>query len=88
MKKLLTLLLAVMISHGMRAQDNTFSLKKAIEYALVNQHSVKNALLDEEIARKKVNELVGIGTPQIEASAELNDFLKIPVSFVPGEFFG
>lgn len=88
MKKLLTLLFAVMISHGLRAQDNTFSLKKAIEYALVNQHSVKNALLDEEIARKKVNELVGIGTPQIEASAELNDFLKIPVSFVPGEFFG
>lgn len=88
MKKLLTLLLALMISQGLRAQDNTFSLKKAIEYALVNQHSVKNALLDEEIARKKVNELVGIGTPQIEASAELNDFLKIPVSFVPGEFFG
>lgn len=88
MKKLLTLLLALIIHQGLQAQDNSFSLKKAIEYALVNQHSVKNALLDEEIARKKVNELVGIGTPQIEASAELNDFLKIPVSFVPGEFFG
>ncbi len=87
MRKLLTLYLLLFISGTVRAQENTFSLKQAIDYALANHSSVKNALLEEEIAEKKIKELVGLGTPQINANAELNDFLDIPVSFVPGEFF-
>ena len=88
MRTFLTLLLVLSATLGMQAQDNSFSLQKAIDYALANNNSVKNAKLDEEISRKKVNELIGVGTPQITGSAELNDFLDIPVSFVPGEFFG
>ncbi len=87
MKKLLTLCLYSMVAMTAKAQDNIFSLKQAIDYALTNHSSVKNALLEEEIAGKKINELIGVGTPQINGSAELNDFLDIPVSFVPGEFF-
>ncbi|MBL7924447.1 MAG: TolC family protein [Bacteroidia bacterium] len=88
MRTLLPLLLAGLFTTSMPAQDNSFSLKQAIDYALANHSSVLNSKLDEEIAHKKVHELVGIGTPQIAASAELNNFLDIPVSFVPGEFFG
>ena len=72
------------------AQDanSSFSLKQAIEFAMSNQPNVKNAQLDEAIAKKKVDEITGIGTPQINASADLNKFIEIPTSFVPAEFFG
>jgi len=69
------------------SQENSFTLQQAIEYALKNQANIRNAQIDEEIAAKKVHELIGIGTPQLSASADLNKFIDIPVSFVPGEFF-
>lgn len=88
MKKLLTLLIALATLQAAQAQDNRFSLKQAVDYSLANQPQVKNALLEEEVSAQKIKELIGLGTPQLSASAELNDFLNIPVSFVPGEFFG
>ncbi|RYD78292.1 MAG: TolC family protein [Sphingobacteriales bacterium] len=73
----------------LRAQQNNstqtyaFSLKQAIDYAIQNKPAVKNALLDETIAQKKVNEITGIGLPQLNGSLEFNDFLKLPTSFLP-----
>ncbi len=66
----------------------SFSIQQAIDYALQNQHEIKNAMLDEEIARKKVNEIMGMGLPQINASFDLKDFLEIPTSLIPAEIFG
>ena len=88
MKKILSLWLLFSFAGNLQAQENTFSLQQAIDYALKNHTSVLNAQLDEDIARKKVNEIVGLGTPQIEGTADFNYFLDIPVSFVPAEFFG
>lgn len=90
MKKILLLLVAFAGITQVRAQDDNsaFSLKQAIEFAMVNQPNVKNAQLDESIAKNKVDEIIGIGTPQINASADLNKFIEIPTSFVPAEFFG
>jgi len=88
MKKLLILTLVIFLSENIYAQENTFSLQQCIEYALKNHGSVLNAQLDEDIAQQKVNELRGLGTPQIEGTADFNNFLEVPTSFVPGEFFG
>jgi hypothetical protein len=66
MKKILSLWLLFSLAGNSQAQENTFSLQQAIDYALKNHTSVLNAQLDEDIARKKVNEIVGLGTPQIE----------------------
>lgn len=66
----------------------TFSLKQAVDYALQHQHDVKNAQIDEEIARDKVREITGMGLPQINASFDLKDFVELPTSFIPAEFFG
>ncbi|MEK6615305.1 MAG: TolC family protein, partial [Bacteroidota bacterium] len=65
-----------------------FSLKQAIDYAMQNQHTIKNALLDEQIAENKVKEIVGIGLPQINGSFDVKDFIEIPTSLIPGEIFG
>ena len=90
MKKILLLLVAFAGITQVHAQDDNsaFSLKQAIEFAMINQPNVKNAQLDESIAKNKVEEIIGIGTPQINASADINKFIKIPTSFVPAEFFG
>jgi hypothetical protein len=90
MKKILLLLVAfASITQGHAQDDNSaFSLKQAIEFAMINQPNVKNAQLDESIAKNKVEEIIGIGTPQINASADINKFIEIPTSFVPAEFFG
>lgn len=66
----------------------SFSLQQSIDYAMQNQNSVKNAVLDEELQRQKKNELLASGLPQINSSFDVKDYLAIPTSFIPAEFFG
>lgn len=83
--------LVLMFSENIKAQQTesfSFSLPQAIEYALQHQATAKNAAIDVQIAQKKINELVGVGLPNITGSADINDFIDIPTSFVPAEFFG
>ena len=49
---------------------------------------VLNAQLDASIAKQQVNETIGIGLPQINGKFDVQDFVKIPTSVIPGEFFG
>ena len=84
--KITTLLF--LISYVLQAQENVnLSLNQAIEFALLNNVNVKNSTLDESIARQKVKELTGLGTPQISGNAEIDKFLEIPTTFVPAQFF-
>ncbi len=72
------------------AQENVhrMTLQEAVTYALEHNTSVLNAQIDQKIAKKKVNEVTGIGLPQVEASFDVQRFLEIPTTFVPAEFFG
>jgi outer membrane protein TolC len=65
-----------------------FSLKEAILFAQLNQANVLNAQIDEQIAKNKVKQTTGIGLPQVNATANFQDFVTIPTSIIPGEFFG
>lgn len=66
----------------------SFSLQQAIDYAMQNHKDVKNAIIDERIAQKKVNEIMGMGLPQVNASFDLREFIEIPTSLIPADFFG
>ena len=89
MKQLMSLLAAVLIFSTAFAQETQkFSLTEAQEYAVQNSYVVQNSGLDVEIARKKVWETISMGLPQINASANYTNFLDLPVSLIPGEFFG
>ena len=66
----------------------SFSLAQAIDYAMQNQVNVKNAVIDEALAQKKVNEIMGMGLPQINSSFDVKDFIEIPTSLIPAEIFG
>lgn len=84
------LLLLLVITAGLQAQtgvQGNFTLPQAIDYALKNGYSVKNAATDIEIAKKKVAEIRGIGIPQLKAEASFQDFLQVPVSIISADAF-
>jgi outer membrane protein TolC len=93
MKRILVLLIGLTASSVVFSQTSdsasvSFSLQQAIDYAMQNQKDVKNAILEEQIAKQKVNEITGLGLPQISTSFDLKDFVEIPTSLIPAEFFG
>lgn len=65
-----------------------FTLAEAQAYAIENSYFVKNTSLEIEKARKKVWETITTGLPQASGSSSYNKFLNLPVSLIPGEFFG
>lgn len=75
---------------GLSAQEapQQMSLQQCIDYALKNQSAVQNAQIDEYIAKKKVNEILGLGLPQLNGSVDVQDMIERPTQLLPGEFFG
>ncbi|KAA9042211.1 TolC family protein [Ginsengibacter hankyongi] len=67
---------------------NSFSAKQAVDYALKNAVQVKNALLDIESQRQTNREITASALPQINGNVSLTDYLSIPTSLIPAEFFG
>ncbi len=61
------------IQNGNAQQDSIkrFTLKEAVEYAKKNNYTLINSRLDMEASQKKVNEVLALGLPQVNASANL-----------------
>lgn len=72
------------------AQENasSFTLQEAIDFALENNRTAKNAARDIKAAEKQKWETTSTGLPQIEASIDYNNFLKQQIALIPAEFFG
>jgi hypothetical protein len=66
----------------------SLTLNEAIEFGLSNNRSIINA--DREIlkAKKERWKTIAIGLPQISSEINYQNFLEMPVSLVPAEFFG
>jgi outer membrane protein len=64
-----------------------FTLQDCINYAYQHQHDVTNAALDVKSADYHVKEIIGQGYPQVSGAAGFQDYFKIPVTLIPGEFF-
>ncbi|AUP81591.1 transporter [Flavivirga eckloniae] len=69
----------------MFSQENTksFSLQEAIDFALENNRTAKNAAHDIKAAEKQKWETTATGLPQISASIDYQNFLKQQVSVIP-----
>lgn len=85
---LLTLATAAFRANAQQASSNNFSLQQAIDYSLKNSPNYLNADLDLQNAEYKRKEITGLGLPQINGSIDLKDYLAIPTSLLPGQFFG
>jgi len=83
MKKVynLSFLMLVLLMAGQARAQQSFTLEQCIDYALKNSIDVQNTVLDQEIANAKVKETIGIGLPQISASASLVHNPKLPRFF-------
>lgn len=66
----------------------SFTLQEAINYALKNNRTAKNAMQDIEAAKRQKWETTATGLPQISATVDYQNFLKQQVSLIPAEFFG
>ena len=71
------LILAFFFSLIVSAQETkNFSLQDAIDYALENNRTGKNAERDIEVAKQQKWEAIAQGLPQIGASVEYQNWLK------------
>ena len=70
--------------------DSVFhlSLQQSIQYALANQSNVRNAKYEVSKATARVHEIRGQGLPQITGSISVLDYLQIPTTLIPAQFFG
>ncbi len=86
--KITTLATLLVFVVGNAFSQQSFSLKQALDYAYSHNLDLKNAQLDEERMVAQKNEIRGIGLPQVSASFEMKDFIELPTSLLPAEFFG
>ena len=68
--------------------NNAFSLQQSVEFAVKNNANFLNAELDAKSAHHKKMEITGLAFPQISASGDVKNYLDLPTSLLPGEFFG
>lgn len=89
MIKHLTGFILLFVFSGLSAQDKkSFTLQESIDFAVKNSPNHLNAELDRKNSVYRKNEIAGIGLPQISGSIDLKDYIEIPTSLIPGEFFG
>lgn len=89
MKKIIIIALGILFGYLGNAQEqSSFTLQQAIDFALENNRTAKNAARDIEAARKQKWETTATGLPQIEATIDYNNFLKQQIALIPAEFFG
>ena len=87
-KKLFFFIIFIGIFANAQNFPNSLTLDEAIEYGINNNFSVKNANREIEKAQKDRWSTIAIGLPQIYAEVNYQNFLEMPVSLVPAQFFG
>ena len=68
--------------------SKTYSLNEVVSIALKNQPAIKQSMLDEQIGDRQIKANLSGWMPQLNASANLNHFLELPVSFFPNQATG
>ena len=88
--KIKLLLIFWLFFNSIFGQDlpESLTLSEAIEFGLSNNRSIINA--DREIlkAKKERWKTIAIGLPQVSSQINYQNFLEMPISLVPSEFFG
>ncbi len=86
------LLLFFMAAGNLSAQQSgtefRLSLKDAQDYAIQHNKSVLSSRLDLEASRVALKEMITNALPQVNASGNFADNLKLMTTLLPGDFFG
>ncbi|MBO9570876.1 MAG: TolC family protein [Chitinophagaceae bacterium] len=84
----LALLTVAVASSGAVSAQIALTAQEAVDYAMKNSVQVKNALLDLQIQKQTNREVTAAALPQINGNLNYTNYLDIPTSLLPGEFFG
>ena len=92
MKKLIFLFSSLLYLNSPAQETQTqplaLSLEEAIAIGLENNYSSLRSEKEVEIALAQKWEIISQGLPQISANADYQNFLKQPVTLIPGEIGG
>ncbi len=73
----------ILFVNAQQTEIKKMSLQDAIAFAKKNNNQLKNAKLDELIARKKVNEILAMGLPQVTGKIDFMHYFTIPTTALP-----
>ena len=86
------ILILISVSLGTYAQEGkkieSLSIQEAVAYAKQHSYQVKKVLEDVRIQQQVNREVTASALPQVNGSFNFINNIKLPVSLVPGEFFG
>jgi len=72
---------------SLAATAQSFSLKQAVDYAIVHQVQVKNSQIDLQNASAKISEIKAMGLPQVNGSLALTNNIVLQRMFIPAKIF-
>lgn len=64
----------------------SFTLQEAIDFAIENNRTAKNASRDVEAAYKQKWETIALGLPQLNGKVDYQDFIKQQIQVIPSDF--
>lgn len=67
---------------------HALSLQQMLDYARKNSAQVQNALLDIKIQQQTNRGITAGALPSLSGSGSFTDYLKIPTTLIPAQFFG
>lgn len=67
---------------------DSVSLEEALSFGEQNNRTIQNANLEVQKAYKEKWSTIAIGLPQISANANYQNFIELPTSLIPAQFFG
>jgi outer membrane protein len=80
-------ILTATLASGQQKLDN-LTLEQVLRYTIAHNRTMQSAILDEKLSRQQTKEILASGLPQVQASADFKDYLKIPTSLLPAEIIG
>ena len=81
------LILSLLLASNLSFSQQNFSLREAVDYAVKNHINIRNAQLDILNAEARVNEIKGIGLPQINGNFGYTNNFIIQKVFIPAKTF-
>ena len=72
---------------SLSAHAQSFTLKEAVDYAIVHHVQVKNSQIDLQNASAKISEIKAMGLPQVNGSLALTNNIVLQRAFIPAKIF-
>ncbi len=82
-------LLLITVFLKITAQEKqSMNLEQMLEFAKQNNYQINEAILQKQKSDAKINEVRGMGLPQIKSEVDYKNYLELPKTIVPASMLG